>query len=449
MPATRTVWPWPGVTPRAFWAARPTPRTACPRSAGSAAAGGPGCSRRRRRPIATMPTIAAKSRRWARSARFTFASASRAALGVALQAHALELIALTRAPPDERVDGGQALARAVGVLAQPAVLLGPRLLALALRAAAGSTCRRPWSARRPGRPAALRSGGSWVSQGMSGRNTGRLRRAAPGARPSSGTVELAEQLLARLAGRDERGGARRRPGRGRTASWRRPGGSRPTGRRTRAGTPRSTARRCGTGSRGRGSASSANGSSTWFWHEAERAVLRERARRARVQPGRASGTRRAQLARQPAAARRSETSRARLRDERQLRVEGGARRTARRAARRGRSARISRQRRVQRRQRRAGPRGTRRAARGSPAAGCPPGARSAATVVVEVRDQLAQRAPRSRDSAPNTRRLAVEHPRQVVRARWPRVASFTCEVFAVGVLPVLDRLVEARARPRP
>ena len=135
---------------------------------------GRGCSRRCRRASATMPRIAAKSRRCARD-RAPHRSApacTMLAVGVALQAHPLELHPLAHAPPDERVEGGQALAGAGGVLAQPAVLLAAAPSgASRWPAAAGWTPSR-WSSCPAGRRPRSGSGGSWVSHGMSGRNFG-------------------------------------------------------------------------------------------------------------------------------------------------------------------------------------------------------------------------------------------------------------------------------------
>ena len=185
------------------------------------------------------------------------------------------------------------------------------------------------------RPAALRFGGSWVSHGHVGPELRRLVGRA-GRTPVEREVELAEQLLARLAGGDQRGGARRRPGCGSTASWRPPGGSRPTrptnarGGLLETGSPgvvrevRVGDRRLGErhAARGSGSAPSAR---VWANVRGERVFRRARSGTAerswRDRPPSSSGVD------QPA----------RLLHERELGVERRPRRTARRAARRARS----------------------------------------------------------------------------------------------------------------
>ena len=275
-----------------------------------------------------------------------------------------------------------------------------------------------------GPPGAFRSGGSWVSHGMSGRNIGALvgpRRAHALERE----VELAESCSPASPRDTERGGpaARLRAEVGRVGVGQAALAREPDERAR--GLARERARRSGTGSRGRGSASRRTGAARWFWQRGERAGLREACAasacsggRGRAPPGAAGATR-------PPSSRSDTSRRACLMNGIWASSVGDEERAPGSAS-------------------RAKPRISGSASFSDASAGRPSRntsrrlgiarlevvllARERGDRPVEVGDQLLERLLVARQRA--------EHPapgRSSTRPRswrfWPRVASFTCEVF--------------------
>ena len=197
--------------------------------------------------------MATKSRRWSRMAFFTASSSPRGALG--RRASGRCCLSCLRSPTPHQTSGSSAgrPLRVRSAYSRSLRYSSGRLRSRARLARLERTSPRARVCRPGVPPAAFRFGGSWVSHGTSGRNAGLLEGRA-GRTPVERQQQLREQLLARLAGRHQRGG----PAAGLGAEEGRVGvlrcGSRPRARRTRGRSPRTTARRPARGSRGRGSA---------------------------------------------------------------------------------------------------------------------------------------------------------------------------------------------------